>query len=73
MKILDYIKGFSGKDTLSNIGAVMGLIGSLILVNIEAGVLSSDRYRKTADGLIGTSIVLIGFATGKNKNLTGGQ
>jgi hypothetical protein len=73
VKIFNYIKGFNPKDALSNIGAVMGLVGGLMLANIQAGVLPSDRYEKTAHGLIGSSIVLIGFATGKNKDLTGGQ
>ena len=72
MKIINYIKGFNPKDFLSNIGAAMGLVGSIALVNIEAGVLPA-KYEKPAQGLLGTSIVLIGFATGKNKNLTGGQ
>jgi hypothetical protein len=72
VKIFNYIKGFNPKDALSNIGSALGLVGSLALVNIQSGILPAT-YEKPAQGLIGSSIVLIGFATGKNKDLTGGQ
>lgn len=71
-KIIDYFKGFSPKDTLSNIGGVLGLAGSLMLVNVQSGTLSA-KYEKQAQGLIGTSIVLVAFATGKSADLKSGQ
>jgi hypothetical protein len=72
VKLFDYLKGFSIKDGLSNTASVMGLIGSLALVNIEAGNLPV-KYEKQAQGLIGMSIVLIGFVTGKSSDLSHGQ
>lgn len=72
MKLIDYLKGFSPKDTISNIGGVMGLIGSLMLVNVQSGALPV-KYEKQAHGLLGMSVVLIGFATGKSADLKSGQ
>lgn len=72
MKLINYLSGFSPKDTLSNVGGLMGLIGSLALVNIQSGVLDI-KYEKQAQSLIGMSMILIGFATGKSADLKGGQ
>jgi hypothetical protein len=72
MKLINYLKGFNPKDTLSNVGSLMALTGSLMLVNIQSEVLDV-KYEKQAQGLLGMSVVLIGFATGKSSNLTGGQ
>ena len=72
MKLIKYLKGFSVKDTFSNLASAMGLIGSLALVNIESGNLPV-KYEKQAQGLIGMSIVLIGFVTGKSSDLSHGQ
>ena len=72
MKLINYIKGFSPKDTLSNVGGLLGLIGSLMLVNVQAGILNA-KYEKKAQGLIGMSLVLVGFATGKSADLKSGQ
>jgi hypothetical protein len=72
MKLIKYLKGFSVKDAISNLASAMGLAGSLALVNIEAGNLPI-KYEKQAQGLIGMSIVLIGFVTGKSSDLSHGQ
>jgi hypothetical protein len=72
MKLINYLKGFNPKDTISNIGSLMALVGSLMLVNIQSGTLD-NKYEKQAHGLLGMSVVLIGYATGKNSNLKGGQ
>jgi hypothetical protein len=72
MKFLDYLKGVSMKDTISNIGAAMGLAGSLMLINIQSGLLP-NKYEKQAQGLIGMSVVIIGFATGKSSDLKSKQ
>jgi NADH:ubiquinone oxidoreductase subunit 4 (subunit M) len=72
VKIPQFIKGFSPKDLVSNIAGVLGLVGSLALVNIQIGLLPKE-YEKYATGLTGMSVVLIGYTTGKSPDLKKGQ
>jgi hypothetical protein len=72
VKLIQYIKGFSRKDTISNLGGILGLVGSLALVNIQIGLLPK-QYEKYAHGASGMSVILIGYATGKSGDLKKGQ
>jgi hypothetical protein len=72
VNIIKSIKGFSAKDGISNFAGILGLVGSLALVNIQLGLLPR-QYEKYAQGLSGMSVVLIGYATGKSSDLKGGQ
>jgi hypothetical protein len=72
MQLIKYLTGLSLKDTVSNVASLMGLAGSLIMINIQSGNIPHE-YGKQAKGLIGMSIAVVGFVTGKNGTLTNEQ
>ena len=73
MKFLEQaITGFNLKDTISNIGGMMVLFGSIATIEIQAGAISPDHQRQ-AQGAIGIGTLLVAYVTGKKGDLKGGQ
>ena len=68
MKILINIKAVSLKDSISNFGAILGLVGSLMLTGVGTGYLDKN-CEKPAEAALGISAALIGYVTGKSPNL----
>jgi len=73
MKFLERsLIGFNLKDTVSNVGGLMVLFGSIATIQIQAGVLPI-KYQSQAQGVIGVGTLLIAYVTGKKGDLKGGQ
>lgn len=73
MKFLERaITGFNLKDTISNIGGILVLFGSIATIEIQAGAINID-YQRQAQGAIGIGTLLVAYVTGKKGDLKGGQ
>ena len=73
MKFLERaITGFNLKDTISNIGGMMVLFGSIATIQIQAGAIGPEHQRQ-AQGAIGIGTLLVAYVTGKKGDLKGGQ
>jgi hypothetical protein len=66
------IVGFNLKDRVTNLAGLVGFVGTLMLVGTSTGNIPF-KYEKTAQGLIGGSLVVANYVSGKRGDLRAGQ